>query len=131
MSAIGMADKLRRAETLEDVAGRVTKADGNHFHAASLPVALGHRLSNSNSGLPNSPARCCSKKWIAWWKGTAYFGATDLSGRDHAELAEIMCGSYHGSHGKQITSHFGVNHPICDTVLWHFVMASVCQHGAR
>jgi len=30
---------------LEDVAGRVTEADGNHFHAASLPVALGHRLS--------------------------------------------------------------------------------------
>jgi len=25
---------LRRAEALEDVAGRVTEADGNHFHAA-------------------------------------------------------------------------------------------------
>ena len=53
MSAIGMADKLRRAETLEDVAGRVTEADGNHFHAASLPMALGPGCPSKNNLWPS------------------------------------------------------------------------------
>jgi len=48
---------LRRAEALEDVAGRVTEADGNHFHAASLPVALGHRLSKWSMQQSNGMTR--------------------------------------------------------------------------